>query len=126
MQNWQKEWEDCTKAEITKQFFPKIQDRQKLRIEINPIFTAMVTGHGKTRAYLHRFKLLENANCPCGDGDQTIDHLLNRCPMLNTQRERFKHNVLKTGIWPPKEQDIISKHLKPFLQFIKSINFDLL
>jgi len=50
MQNWQKEWEDCTKAEITKKFFPKIKDRQKLKIEIIPIFTAMVTGHGKTRA----------------------------------------------------------------------------
>ena len=126
MQNWKKEWEDCTKADITKKFFPNIQDRQKLRMEIIPIFTAMVTGHGKTGAYLHRFKILENATCPCGDGDQTIDHLLNRCPMLNTQRERFKHNVLKTGIWPPKEQDIISKHLKPFLQFIKSTNFELL
>ena len=126
MQKWQKEWEECSKAEITKKFFPKIQDRQKLRIEIFPVFTAMVTGHGKTRAYLHRFKILENANCPCGEGDQTVDHLLNRCPMLNTQRERFKHNVLKTGIWPPKEEDILSKHLKPFLQFIKSINFDLL
>ena len=25
---------------------------------------AMVTGHGKTRAYLHRFKILDNANFP--------------------------------------------------------------
>jgi len=24
MQNWQKEWEECSKAEITKKFFPKI------------------------------------------------------------------------------------------------------
>jgi hypothetical protein len=125
-QNWQNEWAECTKAGITKTFFPKIQDRQKLRIEIIPIFTAMVTGHGKNTAYLHRFKILENANCPCGDGDQTIDHLLNRCQMLNTQREGLKHSVLKTGIWPPKKQDILSKHLKPFSQFIKSIDFDLM
>jgi len=38
-----------------------------------PILTAMVTGHGKTRAYLHHFKILEHANCPCGNGDQTIE-----------------------------------------------------
>jgi ribonuclease HI len=126
LQKWQKEWDECTKAETTKQFFPKIQGRQKLKIEITPIFTAMITGHGKTRAYLHRFKILENANCPCGDGDQNIDHLLNSCPILNTQRGKFKHNVLKTGIWPPKRQEIISKHLKLFLQFINSIKFDLL
>ena len=87
LQKWQKEWEDCTKAELTKKFFPKVQDRQRLRMEIIPIFTVMVTGHGKTRAYLHRSKILGNANCLCRDEDQTIDHLLNRCPILNTQRE---------------------------------------
>ncbi len=47
LQKWQKEWEGCTKAELTKKFFPKVQDSQRLRIEIIPIFTAMVTGHGK-------------------------------------------------------------------------------
>jgi ribonuclease HI len=56
--NWQKEWEECTKARITKEFFPKVQDRQKLKIDVTPILTAMVTGHGKTRSYLHRFKSL--------------------------------------------------------------------
>jgi hypothetical protein len=28
--NWQKKWEECTKARITNEFFPKVQDRQKL------------------------------------------------------------------------------------------------
>jgi hypothetical protein len=27
---WQKEWEDCTKVAITKQFFPNVKDRLKL------------------------------------------------------------------------------------------------
>jgi hypothetical protein len=40
-----KEWEECTKAGITKQFFfPKVHDRQKLKIDITPILTAMVKG----------------------------------------------------------------------------------
>jgi len=52
-EKWQKEWKDCTKAAITKQFFQNVKDRLKLQIDINPIFTALVTGHGKTRAYLH-------------------------------------------------------------------------
>ena len=107
----------CTKAVITKEFFPKVHDRQKLKIDITPILTAMVTGHGKTRAYLHRLKILEHANCPCSNGDQTIEHFINRCSILHTQREIFKRNVLKSGNWPA------SKH---FLLFIKSINFDLL
>jgi len=45
---WQKEWEECTKAATTKQFFPKEQDRLKLKIKVTSYFTTMVTGHGKT------------------------------------------------------------------------------
>ena len=123
---WQKEWEEGTKAATTKEFFPEVQDRQKLKIVVNPIFTAMVTGHGKTRAYLHRFRILEHGTCPCGKGEQTIDHLIHQCLILHKQREIFKSNVLKSGNWPPSKREIISKHLKPFLLFLKSINFELL
>jgi hypothetical protein len=85
----------------------------------------MVTGHGKTGAYLHRFKILENANRPCGDGDQTVKNLLNRCSILNTQRERFKQNVLNTEIWPPKKQELISKHLNSwYTGIIKNISLN--
>jgi hypothetical protein len=73
---WQNEWEECAKAGITKEFFPTVHDRQKLKIDITPILTAMVMGHSKTRACLHRFKILVNAYCPCGNGDQSIDHLI--------------------------------------------------
>ena len=69
-QKWQKEWEEGTKAAITKEFFPEVQDRQELKIVINPVFTTMVTGHGKTRSYLHRFRILEHATCPCGKGEK--------------------------------------------------------
>jgi hypothetical protein len=76
---WQNEWEECAKAGITKEFFPTVHDRQKLKIDINPILTAMVTGHGKTRAHHHRLKILDNANCPCDNGDQSIDLLMYQC-----------------------------------------------
>ena len=69
-QKWQKEWENCTKAAITKQFFPNVRDRVKLNIGVNANFTAMVTGHGKNRAYIHRFKITENVTFPCNKGDK--------------------------------------------------------
>ena len=72
---------------ITKQFFPYVQDRVKLNININPNFRTMVTGHGKTRVYLQRFKIIENATCPCNKGDRTIDPVLNQFKLLQTQRE---------------------------------------
>jgi hypothetical protein len=87
-QKWQKEWEECPKARITKEFFPTVRDRQKLKIDITPTLIAMVTRHGKTSAYLHRFKILEHANCPCGNGEQTVDHLIYQCSILHTGKEK--------------------------------------
>jgi hypothetical protein len=123
-QRSQKEWGNCTKAAITKQFFPNVRDSVKLNISVNPNFAAMVTGHGKIRAYLHRFKIIENATYPCNKGDQTIDHLLNQCTLLQTQRELLRNNVLKSGKWPVSKEELITKHLKSFLIFIKSLDFD--
>jgi hypothetical protein len=124
IQKWQKEWVKTTKAAVTKQFFPNVRDRIKLNINVNPNFMAMVTGYGKTRAYLHRFKLVESAICPCNKEDQTIDHLLNSCKLLPTQRELFRKKVLKSGKLSVSKEELISKHLKSFLTFTKSINFE--
>ena len=93
---WQKNWEESSQAAQTKQFFPSISVRLKSKINVTSNFTAMVTGHGKPRAYLHRFKLLESATCPCNKGDQTTDHLLYYCTLLQHQRETQERNT-KTG-----------------------------
>ena len=95
-----------------------------MNINTNQNFTAMATGHGKTRAYLHRFKIIENATCPCNKADQTMDHLLNQCTLLQTQRELLRNNILKSGKWPVSKEELITKHLKSFLIFTKSIDFD--
>jgi len=73
---WQKEWTECTKATITKQFFLNVQDRLKIKINVTRNFAAIDRGNGKTRAYFHRFKIMEQATCPCNDGDQTMNHFL--------------------------------------------------
>jgi len=121
---WQKNWEESSKAAQTKQFFPSISDRLKSKIDVTSNFTAMVSRHGKTRAYLHRFKLLESATCPCNRGDQTTDHLLYHCTLLQHQREIFKTETLKRGNWPIGKHDLITKHLKSSLKFTNSIDFD--
>jgi len=43
-------------------------DRLKMKINLTPNFTAMVTAHGKTRSYLHQFKIIESPECPCANG----------------------------------------------------------
>jgi hypothetical protein len=84
----------------------------------------MVTGHGNTRAYLHHFKIVEHATCPCINGDQRIDHLLYQCILLHAQRELLRNRVLKTGNWPASKQELITKHLKAFLLFTNSTDFE--
>jgi hypothetical protein len=121
---WQQNWEESPKAAQTKEFYPNITDRLKTKIHITSNFTAMVTGHGKTRAYLHRFKLLESATCPCNKGDQTADHLLYHCTLLQQQREILEKDTLKHGIWPISKHDLITKHLNSFIKFTNSIDFD--
>ena len=99
---WQKEWGESTKAALTKQFFLSISDRSKAKLQVRPNFTALVTGHGKTRAYLHRFKLMESPTCPCGKEEQTADHLIYRCILLQKPRETLKGETSKQGCWPKK------------------------
>jgi hypothetical protein len=84
---------------------------------------AMMTGHGKPRAYFHRFKILENATCACEQGDQTIDHLLYHCPLLEPKRQAMMMNATNAGHWPASKQDLIMKHRDSFLTFVESIDF---
>jgi len=72
--------------------------------------------------------LQNSGTCKLPLRQQRSNHrtLVNQRSILHTQREIFKRNVLKSGTWPASKHEIISKHLKSFLPFIKSINFDLL
>jgi len=87
IQKWQEQWDRCNKAAITKQFFPNVRDRIHRTININPYFTALVTGHGKTQSYIHKFNISEKATCPCNLEDQTLHHILYNCTCHKKQRD---------------------------------------
>jgi hypothetical protein len=95
-----------------------------MKITITHNFTTMVTGHGNIRSYLHRFEILETPTGPCGTKDQTIDHLLYECELLNKERESLMSTVLKTDVWPISKKILIRKHLKIFVKFTKEISFN--
>ena len=69
-----------------KEFFPDVAERLQTKINLTQNLTSIVTGHGKTKAYLHRFKIIENPTCPCGKGDQTTDHLIFECELLTKRK----------------------------------------
>jgi len=82
VEKWQREWVQTTKGSTTNEFFPDVAERLQMKINLTQNLTSIVTGHGKTKAYLHRFKIIENPTRPCGKGDQTTDHLIFECELL--------------------------------------------
>jgi hypothetical protein len=89
MEKWQQLWDNTTKRTLTKEFFPKIKDRLKMKITLTPNYTEMVTAHGKMRSYLHRFKIIDSPACPCDNGIQTVEHLIYECGKLNNERRKL-------------------------------------
>ena len=84
---WQEQWTSSTKGAVRKLFFPDVKDRMKTMIPISAEFTAMVMGHGLTRSYLHRFKIIPNATCSCGlKEEQTINRIILNCTQLENKR----------------------------------------
>jgi hypothetical protein len=65
---WQNQWNSTEKGAVCRSFFPMLERRLKMKIPITPELTAIVTGHGKMKAYLHWFKLTDNPMCPCNEG----------------------------------------------------------
>jgi ribonuclease HI len=79
---WQTQWDSTEKRAMCRSFFPVVQHRLKMKLTITPEFTAVVTGHGKTKCYLHRFKLADNPTCPCNEGTQSLEHIIYECKVL--------------------------------------------
>ena len=100
VKKWQREWDQSTKGQITKQYFPDITARLNMKLNLTHNFTLMVNGHGSINSYLHHFKIRETRSCPCGAQDQTIDHLLFECELLRKERNDLTTNILKTNVWP--------------------------
>jgi hypothetical protein len=107
-----------------KQFFPIIKDRLTTKIKLTPNFTVIVTAHGKTKAYLHHFKIIESPECPCDGGNRTVDHILYDFIKLQREREQLIHNLSNQDSWPVGKSDLVKKHTKQFTQFVNTIDFE--
>ena len=113
------------KGELCRSFFPTVEQRLKLKMPLTPEFTVIVSGHGKTKSYLHRFKLIDNPMCPCTEGAQSSEHLIYDCKILEDQRKALKHQIkIRGGTWPTTNSDLVAKYPHAFSRFVKSIDFD--
>jgi hypothetical protein len=119
---WQNQWNSTEKGAVCRSFFPVLERRLKMKIPFTPELTAVITGHRKTKAYLHRFKLADNPMCPCNEGQQTSEHIIYGCKNLEAQRSSLiKHIMTRGGNWPPADDDLVTNYLNTFSRFIKSV-----
>ena len=119
----QSEWDNTTKGAITKPFVPKTADRLKMKINVTPNLTTMVTGHGNIKSYLHKYKIIDSPMCSCKSGEQTVDHILFDCKLLEQERDSLKAAVLRSENWPVSKDKLINKYNKNCKKFTNNIGF---
>ena len=124
VKQWQNEWQRTSKGVITKSLFPKIADRFKLRINATPNFTTIVTGHGNIKTFLYKYKIIESPVCSCDESEQSVDHILYECKLLEHERDRLKAAVIWSEKWPVSKDKLSIKCYKIFKEFANSILLD--
>jgi len=119
---WQKEWETTKKGSTRKEYFPTVAERLKTKINFTQNLTTIVNGHGNIKSYIHRFRIIEAPDCPCGNGNQTAEHILFECGILQEEWERLIAAMAKTDNWPIKKDTFIKMYYKAFARFTKTID----
>jgi len=101
-----------------------VEQKLKMKIPITPEFTAIITGYGKTKSYIHGFKLAGNLTCHCNEGVQTPGYIIYECRILESQRSSLiRHIMARGGNWPPANDELVANYLNAFSRFIKSVDF---
>ena len=68
--------------------------------------------------------IIDDPMCPCNEGEQTVEHLIYVCSILEQRRSTMiKHITTRGGIWPPTNNELMDKYLTVFTEFVKSIDF---
>jgi hypothetical protein len=107
---WQRLWEGTVKG-----MFPTAEKSLKVKLPITQEFTATFTGHGKTKSYLRRFKLMESPMCCCNEGVHTPEHLIYACKILEVQRSSLKQHITAGGgSWPTTNSELVATLLDAF------------
>ncbi|KAI5640652.1 hypothetical protein NE865_06970 [Phthorimaea operculella] len=86
---WQERYTSSNTGSTTKMFFGDVRLAHKvlMKIGIKNIRTQLMSGHGGIRAYLYRFKLVDNPYCTCdGSKEETVRHILFECPKYGLKR----------------------------------------
>lgn len=104
--DWQKEWDSTTKGRWTYRFFRNVGTRAMQPVPFGHYIAQLVTGHGDFNAKLHGFTLTTSPACKCGDGYETAEHVLWKCPLTNQERRILKRKLIAENIqWSRRESN---------------------
>jgi hypothetical protein len=76
------------------------------------------------KSYLHKYKIIDIPMCSCKRRDQTIDHILFDCELVEQEIDRLKAAVLQSENWPVSKDILINIYSKNFIKFMDSMSFD--
>lgn len=102
LNEWQIRWQATSKGGWTKEIIPDVRTRYGLDMAMDHYSSQLLSGHGDFMARLHSFKLVDNPNCRCGHGSETVRHVLYMCTRTEAQRLKLKNTLLANDCsWPP-------------------------
>ena len=95
-----------------------------MKISVTSNFTTITTGHGNIKTYLYKYKIIESPMCSCESGEQSVDHILFECKLLEKERDRLIAAVSRYENWPVNKTKLSKEYYKSFKDFTNNICFD--
>lgn len=82
-----------------------------------------IWGHEPRKSYLHKLKLANIHTCKCDcTTEQTYDHLLHDCTLLNGARTKLiNHMLLQNGARPTEKKELLTHWINRFIESKKII-----
>lgn len=120
LEGWQSRWSSADVGRLTYFFLPQVAARLKMTwLRGDHEVTQFLTGHGAFRSYLFRFGFSSDSKCPCGDEDQSSEHILWHCPKLREEREELHSSLELRGNGPLTHQDLVAsgRNFRAFERF---------
>ena len=121
---WKMNGTEQLKLRLQNHSSPNITDRLKMRINVTPNYTTLITGHGIIKTYLYKYKILDTTMCSCEGGDLTVDHILFNCKILENERNSLIAAVSRSENWLLSKNELSVEFYKSFKEFTNKICFD--
>jgi len=89
------------------EYFPDNKERLKPKLTLSPKLTALLTEQGKNNTYLHHIKKIQSPDCSFKHGDQTTDHLIYDCEILDKEREKLIAYKSREEDWRVRKCELV-------------------